>query len=149
MNTKELLYLKCQEALQSRLRSITDNISDLEQALQSETKSTAGDKHETGRAMIQIERERAGQQLLEIQTQFKLLKKVNAKSIHLKAVHGSVVFTSQQNYFIAVSCGEIIIDDQKFYAVSPITPIGRLLLSKAKGDLVTFRESSFIITKIL
>ena len=36
------------------------SILELQQSLDSETKSSAGDKHETGRAMLQIDLEKAG-----------------------------------------------------------------------------------------
>lgn len=149
MNIKEQLYLKCEEALQSRLRVIQKNISDLESALQSETKSSAGDKHEIGRAIIQIEREKAGQQLAEIQKSQKLLQRIDDNSKHKKIAIGSIVYTSQFNYFISISVGEINHKEASFYAISPESPIAKLLIGKAEEDSVFFRNTAIKIFKVL
>ena len=65
-NIKLELYNKCLAFTQDRLNTINKTIQELQESLTSETKSSAGDKHETGRAMLQLEREKAGQQLAEI-----------------------------------------------------------------------------------
>ena len=46
-------------------------ILDAQNGLQSESKSSAGDKHETGRAMLQLEAEKLGKQLQESLTLLK------------------------------------------------------------------------------
>jgi len=146
---KEQLYRKCNEALQERLMHVKKSILDLEQALQSETKSSAGDKHETGRAMIQIEREKAGQQLIGIQNNQELLQKIDCKAKHKNIALGSVVYTSQHNYFISISEGEIKLEDVSFYAISPHSPIAQLLLGKTEGDTISFRNNPFTVLKVI
>lgn len=149
MNIKHQLYKRCEDFLNQRFQVIRDAIEDLQNSLQSETKSSAGDKHETGRAMLQLEREKAGNQLAEIQKLHEALQKINSQSKHIKVALGSVVKTTQSHYFIAISAGEIVIDDITFYAISPATPIAQLLLSKQVGNEITFRETSFTIKEIL
>ena len=63
MNIKQQLYKHCQEFVNQKLDTIQKTILSNKEALNSETKSSAGDKHETGRAMLQLEMEKAGQQL--------------------------------------------------------------------------------------
>lgn len=149
MKLKEQLYSICSEILQKRLAFVQKSILDLDGALQSETKSSAGDKHETGRAMIQIERENVGQQLAEIQKKQKLLKRIDHNSKHKIIAVGSVVFTSQFNYFISISVGEINHKEASFYAISPQSPIAKLLLGKTEGDTISFRSSTFAIVKVI
>lgn len=149
MKIKQQLYNKCQEALNHRLEVLQQSILDIQNNLQSETKSSAGDKHETGRAMLQLEREKAGQQLADIQKQFELLHKINPETNQTTIALGSVVYTSQSNYFIAVSAGQINIEEQQFFAISPATPIGQLLLSKSKGNAIQFRNQEIKILKVL
>lgn len=149
MILKEQLYRKCNEALQERLMHVKKSILDLEQALQSETKSSAGDKHETGRAMIQIEREKAGQQLKGIQNKRELLQKIDCNAKHTNIALGSVVHTSQHNYFISISEGEIKLEDVSFYAISPQSPIAQLLLGKREGDIISFRNNPFTVLKVI
>ncbi|MBT8245797.1 MAG: 3-oxoacyl-ACP synthase [Winogradskyella sp.] len=149
MHLKEKLYQQCQNALNKRLEVIKSTVSDIQNSLQSETKSTAGDKHETGRAMLQLEREKAGNQLAELQKQIEILHKINAHVSHSKVALGSIVKTSDSNYFIGVSVGEIKTKNESFYGISAATPIGRLLMSKQVGDTIQFRAHQFTITEIL
>lgn len=60
MSLKEELYELCVDFVDSRLSTIQQTIESNQKALTSETKSSAGDKHETGRAMLQLEMEKAG-----------------------------------------------------------------------------------------
>lgn len=149
MSIKEELYNKCDTALEARLSVISKTISDLETSLQSETKSSAGDKYETGRAMVHIEREKAGRQLAELQKSKTLLQRIDYSSKHHNVTLGSIVYTSQDNYFISISEGELDVDNTTFYAISPQSPIAKLLLGKTKGDAISFRSSTFVIAKVV
>lgn len=149
MNIKQELYNQCLDFIENRFKTVENTINEIQESLTSETKSSAGDKHETGRAMLQLEREKAGNQLAEIEKTRALLSKVSIKNTSNTIGLGSVVFTTQVNYFIAVSAGELIMDNNKFYAISSNTPIGKLLAGKTIGATVKFREQVFEITKIL
>lgn len=148
MNIKQQLYKACEDFLNKRLEVIQMTISDIQNSLQSETKSSAGDKHETGRAMLQLEREKAGHQLAEVQKLNEILHKIKLEIHHQSVALGSVVYSTQSNYFIAISAGEITINNDKFYAISPSTPMAKLLLSKTVGDCIEFRDTKFIIKEI-
>ena len=67
MSIKLELYDFCLEFVDNRFQTIQNTIKEIQESLLSETKSSAGDKHETGRAMLQLEREKSGNQLVEIQ----------------------------------------------------------------------------------
>ncbi|WP_298532059.1 3-oxoacyl-ACP synthase [uncultured Algibacter sp.] len=148
LNTKKDLYRFCSAFVEGRLETIKSTIKDIQISLTTETKSSAGDKYETGRAMLHLEREKAGNQLVEIQKVKETLSKIDIDKSLEKVGLGSVVFTSNLNYFIAISAGEIMVKGVKFYAVSASTPIAKLLLSKTVGNHVQFRNSTFTITKI-
>ena len=148
MTTKQQLYIKCQDFLNNRLKSIQHTIFDIQNSLHSETKSSAGDKHETGRAMLQLEREKAGHQLAELQKLNKAFDKIDVKTKHTTVVLGSLVMTTQFNYFIAISAGEIQLGEKKYYAISAVTPMAQLLISKQVGAHIQFRDSKFTITEI-
>jgi transcription elongation GreA/GreB family factor len=146
---KEYLFNQCVNYVENRLEIIQKQIFEISVSLTSETKSSAGDKHETGRAMAQLEREKLGFQLAEIQNLKKGLSKLNINNSSEKICLGSVVFTSEANYFIAISAGKIEFENQLFYAISPYTPIGKLLLGKSIGEIVLFREQKFEITQLI
>ncbi len=144
-----MLFDKCCEYLEPRFSTIQSSIEEIQESLMSETKSSAGDKHETGRAMLQLEREKAGQQLAEIENVKNALTQINIDKISETIILGSLVYTSQFNYFIAISAGLLTVDSETFYAISPQTPIGQLLLGKRIGDSFVFREQEIVIEKII
>ena len=148
MSIKEQLYRQCHEHISKRLKLIQNTIEHIQQSLHSETKSTVGDKHETARAMLHIEREKAGQQLAILQKQNETLQKIDINKTSQNITIGSLVYTTGMNYFIALSLGELEVNNHTFYAVSLSTPIGKLLLSKKQGDTIAFRDNVFTITKV-
>lgn len=145
---KETLYKQCSEFVENRFRTINNSIEEVQSALMSETKSTAGDKHETGRAMLQLEREKLGKQLLEIEKLQEVLSKLDTSTSSKTIGFGSIVHTTQANYFIAISAGILKGNSKMYYAISSTTPIGLLLMGKQKGDIITFKEE-FTILEVL
>lgn len=149
MNIKQELYNQCFECIEKRFQTIQNTIHEIQESLTTETKSSAGDKHETGRAMLQLEREKAGNQLAEIQKTKEILFKIDISKSSEVIGLGSVVYTSKSNYFIAISAGELCLNEATFYAISPSTPIGKLLIGKSGGSTIKFRNEVFKIEKIL
>lgn len=139
LNIKNSLYNQCLEIVNVKLEAVQQNILELQEALSSETKSTAGDKYETGRAMLHLEREKAGLQLAEITKTKTVLSKLPFKKTSASICLGSLVITSQNHYFIAVSLGELKLNGMAYYAISPSTPIGQLLLGKWINDSFVFK----------
>lgn len=111
---------------------------ELRESLGSETKSSAGDKHETGRAMVQLEQEKMGQQLQRLDATRSILKKINIDTPSNKIRLGSLVKTSAADYFIAISAGAFKHNDGVVYCISANAPIARLLLGKEKGERFVF-----------
>ena len=99
--------------------------------------------------MLQLEREKAGQQLAEVQKVKEILAKIDVSKTSKNVCLGSVVFTTQANYFISISAGKLTIDNVDFFAISGNTPIGKLLVSKKVGDSIVFREQFFTIIDVL
>ncbi|WP_434037171.1 3-oxoacyl-ACP synthase [Formosa sp. 4Alg 33] len=145
---KQELLKRCESFIDKRLVNVQHNIAEVQESLTSETKSSAGDKHETGRAMLQLEREKFGAQLAEINQVQQALTKINITKQSETICLGSTVITDVSNYFIAISAGEIELDGTKYYAIAPNTPIGLLLLSKQAGDVVKFRNQAFKILDV-
>ena len=145
---KEVLFKECHDFVNKRLQTVEDIISSNQKALQSETKSSAGDKHETGRAMLQLEMEKAGQQLSGIHQMKLILAKINISKKTEIAHLGSIVETDFANYFLSISTGKIIVEDKIYFAISLSSPIGKLLLGKKTNDNFVFNGKTFQIKKI-
>ncbi|MCK8523567.1 3-oxoacyl-ACP synthase [Aquimarina sp. D1M17] len=147
-NIKESLHQYCVTYVNERLQRIQNTIANIQESLTSETKSTAGDKHETGRAMLQLEREKAGKQLAEVQKLQQIINKIEIATSSDRIRLGSLVKTSNGNYFISISVGQIIIENVTYFAIAANTPIGTLLLGKSVGDTINFNGNEITIQKI-
>lgn len=136
------LLKACKNQLESRRKAVDAVLTNIAISLKEETKSSAGDKHETGRAMLQLERENAGKQLAEIEKSELILNRISTEIVEGPVHLGCVVLTTQANYFIAIAAGEIKIEDQIFYAVSTTSPIAKTLMGKEKEEHFEFRGIS-------
>ncbi|MFC2110156.1 3-oxoacyl-ACP synthase [Bacteroidota bacterium] len=145
---KETLYNNCKEFIEKKLQTIENAIKSNQEDLNSETKSSAGDKHETGRAMLQLEMEKSGQQLKEVQEMKLLLERVNMEENSEVIRLGSVVKTNFANYFIAISSGKISFEGEDYYAISPSAPIGKQLLGKKNKEKFMFQGRNFSIESL-
>jgi len=149
LKIKEALFKECQDFVNKRSQTVEDIISSNQKALQSETKSSAGDKHETGRAMLQLEMEEAGQQLAGISQMKLILAKINILKKSEIAHLGSVIETDLANYFISISTGKIMVKDKSYFAISVSSPIGKLLLGKKVNEEFTFNGKKFKVKNII
>ena len=149
MNIKETLFKACESFVNKRLHTVTEIISSNQKALQSETKSSAGDKHETGRAMLQLEMEKAGQQLAGITQMKEILAKVDITKVSNIAHLGSIIETDSVNYFLSISAGKLVVDGKVYFAVSMSSPIGKLLLGKKIGEVLSFNGNKAVITSLI
>ncbi len=106
-NLKEALFQQCVAHVNTRLQTIQTIISSHQKALSSETKSSAGDKHETGRAMLQLEMEKAGQQLASVQQMQQTLARVAIAKSSTSVRLGTIIETSSIHYFLSCFSREI------------------------------------------
>ena len=140
MDIKQQLFKQCQDFVNKRLQTVEEIISSNQKALQSETKSSAGDKNETGRAMLQLEMEKASQQFAAISKMKEILSKVdmtnNSEAAHL----GSIIHTTSGNYFLSISAGQLAVDNAVYFAISVSSPIGKILLGKKTNSEYFFNK---------
>jgi len=149
MKTNTKLLQACKDSVNDKRCVLLHRIDSLQQSLTSEAKSTAGDKHETGRAMIQLEIEKAGSQLKEIESQMLILNKIKTGITTQNISLGNIVITSIGSYFMSIGLGVITVENQPFYVVSLASPIGALLLGKQSGDNVIFNGKEIKILEVI
>ena len=149
MTIKQQLLHLCQDFVQNKIDVLEATIKSSKEALNSETKSSAGDKHETGRAMLQLEMEKAGQQLLEVQKMKNQLQRIDLSVTSERVSLGSLVNTNLGRYFIAISQGQIKVENKSYFVISSQSPIGKLLLGKSVNEVVYFRSQEIKIQEIL
>jgi hypothetical protein len=149
MGIKEKLYNSCKTFVSDRIESIQLAINDAQSAANNETKSTAGDKHDTSRAMMQLEVEQKSKQLGEAKKLQEVLSKFGPESGTGIAGLGSLVKTTAANYYISISAGKLEIDGEMLFAISAASPIGQQLINKTKGDSFQFNGKNIDILEVL
>ena len=123
---------------------------DLKDALHGEQKSTAGDKHDTSRAMIHLEQENLQHQYNELQLQIQHV--VNLKSqvpSTKKALFGTLIRTENELFLLGLGLGKQVVDNKIIYCVGMETPIGKQLINKAIGDTIFFNGKQETLLEII
>lgn len=145
---KEKLLHKCVVLINDKLENIQQAIQGYQEDLNSEIKSSAGDKHETGRAMLQLEMEKLGKQYQTVLLQKESLQKIDTSS-KTKVQIGSLVKANGFYYFLAASVGQVKIEDKIVMVISIHSPIGQLLLGKQESDAFVFNGKTFNISEVI
>ena len=124
---KRELYRLLLNRVDEEIAALEHNVRTLQLSANEETKSSAGDKYETGRAMIQNEIEQIGIRLKE---KIKVRERLKTFHVDLKYDHiqaGALAETSAGNFFFLVNGGEFVINGKKFMTVSISSPLGKVL----------------------
>ncbi|NAS12434.1 3-oxoacyl-ACP synthase [Flavobacteriaceae bacterium R33] len=142
-------YDFCVDFVSQKRRVIRLRIAEVAEALTSETKSSAGDKHETGRAMLQLEREKLGYQLRELEKMESVLQGIDPESSSERIGLGTLVETKAACFFMSISAGLYKGKKSQVFCISPQAPVGRLLLGKQAGDTYELNGKQHKILRIV
>jgi transcription elongation GreA/GreB family factor len=145
---KHKLLDACKQFVERQITTATTAMNDAQRSANEEGKSSAGDKYETGRAMMQIERDKAASQLEEALKLKRMIDQIRPEVQPEKVLLGSVVITLLFNIFIAIGAGKIKVGGEEFLVVAPQSPLGKTLLGKQAGDEFLFNKQPNAIVKI-
>jgi len=145
---KEQLLRKIISLLDQRIELVRVAIDSAKESRDNETKSSVGDKYETGRTLMQMEVEKNRIQLTKTESLKNELLKINLHKKFDQVEFGSLVKTSQNNYFISSALGKIEVNNEIFYCISLASPIGKLLHTKKEGDQFSFQGKEILINNI-
>ena len=146
---KSNLYQLCLTFIQKRIENITYSMEQARQASNDDTKSSAGDKYETTREMMQQEISRNQMQLHEAGKLKHALEAINPNTTSNEVKNGSLVITNTGNFYISVSAGQLKINDITYFAVSPFSPIAKVLMGLKTGQKTSFNGKDMIIQNIM
>lgn len=146
--TKTALIAQLAAQLREKLSTCQEALTSTRAAFASDTKSSAGDKHEVGRAMVQQELDKLETQLSKVQAMQQELARVPLERVYEQAAFGSLVTTDQGHYFIAIGLGAVEVDGERCYAISLASPIGQALKDKSAGDVIDFNGKRMTIHAI-
>ncbi len=146
---KKLIYKQLSEIVESKIETAIKSIKSAKEARDNETKSSVGDKYETGRAMMQSELEKNEVQLSKALNQKRELSQIDFQKEYTKVEFGSLVITNQGNYLISIGIGKIEIKNENCYSVSLASPVGIFLHNKKIGDKAQFQNREYTIKNIV
>jgi len=148
MTLKLQIYNHYLRLANDKVQQLQQVLADLKESGSNETKSTAGDKHETALAMLQIEQAQKRDQLKEAQAQLAAMHKINPAISAAVIVNGSLVKTNRGYLFVSVALGRAVIDGVQVMALSPQSPLGIQLIGLSAGDKATFNQHQYLIETI-
>lgn len=145
---KEDIVTACKNYLEDKVRSLKAIVLELSDSANNETKSSAGDKHETGRAMMQLEQEKLGKQLKEAEEQLAEFQKTDFTRLNPSIGQGSFMETDKGCFFIAGSIGKIEVKNKTVFVISHRSPLAIALQGKKEKDTAVFNGVSYIIHSV-
>lgn len=145
---KALIHKEVVFEVERRISQLNDLLKDAFQSTADETKSSAGDKHETGRAMAQLEQEKIGGQLNEMEKLRSVLKRIQPEISHSVIQSGSLVQTNLGWFYLSVGIGLMNIGKIQIFCMTPAAPLGKILSGKKVNDQVEWNGKSLEIQSV-
>lgn len=145
MPVKSVVFEKCLQSARDKIMLIEKALDDLRESGMSEAKSTAGDKHETTLAMIQIEQENKRRQLKDALEEYERLKRIDISVKSLSITVGSLVKANKAWFFISQPLGKIMVDNEPVFAISPQSPLGVKLIGLTKNDAAEVNGIKYLV----
>ena len=145
---KQQLIHACNDYLIDKINGLHIIITEVTESSNSESKSSAGDKHETSKAMMQLEIEKLGTQLKEAEGQLAEFEKINFNKKFQSIEQGVLVETNKGYFLIASSIGKITVDDKIVFVISNKSPLAIVFAGKQPKDSLNFNGVEYVIISI-
>ncbi|MEC3881645.1 3-oxoacyl-ACP synthase [Parapedobacter sp. 10938] len=141
--TKTALLAACKGYVNQRIANAQQAIASANDAAQDDTKSSAGDKFETTREMMQQELKRHHQLLADAKRMEHVLVNIDMRMDQGPVRLGSLVTTNRGIFFIAISMGQLQIGNVSYWVISAVSPLGQRLMGMQAGEQVVFNGTEY------
>jgi hypothetical protein len=145
---KDQVLLKVKEILGKKLKDLDQAILNVQNAANEESKSSMGDKYETGRAMAQNDRAMLEHQKKELVKDIFTFENTNFTQETDSIKTGSFVETSMGYFLVCISLGKIIEDGKTIILISTVSPIGALFMGKKANDSINMNGRDIKILEV-
>ena len=136
---KRQVHARALEQVVSKIAELELGLEAVQKRANSQQKSSAGDKHETTRAMAHLEQERYAQMLREAFALQRQLLAVDAEEAHSEAELGALLVTTIGCFYIAAGIGETD-GEPSCWVMSPSAPLAEELEGLEVGERFQFRR---------
>lgn len=146
MLQKSAIINAFKQKLDASLHSINDAINQTEQSLQDETKSSAGDKYETSREMLQADLDRLESQRSILQNSLALFAdSTNNERINAGSIAEITIDQQPHTLYIGPAIGNIKTEHGEVRSISTASPLGAALLGKLPQEEFSWNGKSIRI----
>lgn len=132
-----------------RLEELERHILSVQQSANQESKSSMGDKYETGRAMAQNEVFMLRTQLENLKLEFGKFGVIDFSILREECGAGSLVRTENGWFLLSAALGKVLVDGQTVMGISLDSPLGKALLGKKKGERFRVNQKENQILDVL
>lgn len=143
-STKSEIHLKLRSQLEKSVEEARKEYALAKESRDSDTKSSAGDKFETGREMMQREMDKLSAQVDNTLNSIAKLDRIADLPASLIISEGSLVETDQETYYVSIGYGKL----DTVFAISIESPLGLELKGKRVGDRIEMRGRNITIKHI-
>jgi hypothetical protein len=148
LELKKLVHAECRAVLERHIKEIRETMESFQEAANNEIKSTAGDKHETTRAMMQDDRDKTAALLANTVKMQPLLERINPDRKMETVGVGALVETDLGYLFVSVPLGSVDLEGKHIMVISPVSPVGHAMLEKGIGDSFVVNDKKHTILSI-
>jgi len=145
---KPSIHTLCSTTLNARIAAAEASIADTQRSSQSDTKSSAGDKHETGRAMAQLEIEKQQVSLGNLLAMREVLARLDPNVPQERVREGALVRTDRGLFYIAVGLGRVVVAGHEVMVMSPQAPLAEALQRTPIGGTARFNGVAHVVLEV-
>lgn len=142
------VHSQAQQFVRAKITDLQNQILQNKDNLNAASKSTAGDKHDTARAMMHLEEEKIALQIQRLQQFEKLLHKINPKSECEIIGLGSLILTNKGWLYISAAIGSIELNGQKVMLISLASPVGKSLKDEKVGFVTRINSQEWKVLEV-
>ncbi len=138
LELKIKLIEKISKEIEYKIQDAEDAFQLAKESRDNDTKSSAGDKYETGREMMQKEMDKY----------YALIQQYKNQILQLKQNNTLLIKTSQSTFLVCIGLGKIELNNDYYFAISWESPVGQQIKGKKVGDFYVINGKSFVIQSI-
>lgn len=145
---KSQLYQEIYHRVEQNIQEAQLAYAQAKESRDSDTKSSAGDKYETGREMMQREMDKCSALVDQNKQSLQIIQYMSIHRTYESVDKGALIITDKGIYYLLVGLGKISLDQKDYFAISTESPIGSLFLGKKIGEYILLRDQKITIQGI-
>ncbi len=148
MLSKDKIITHCISKIEQNISALEADHEALKLALADETKSSAGDKYETGREMINQEKNKVLDQINAMRNHKNGLIQIQSLPTPGMVAYGALVSTTLGNFLIATAMGKLSPPYENVFVISASSPIFKAMQTKKTGEIFEWQNKQLTIESI-